>query len=525
MSVGKNVYAETVRYNYGPLWALLLGGYTLIASQFANVNLVYRLLIVTTLIAGDSAIYIWIKKMFGNKSAYWFFLNPISIYITGYHNQFDTIAIAFALYASSYLFSKKRSLTIMGILLLGLSIAIKHVFIFYPLWLFLRSKNSKERIISCIPIVLFILSFIPFIFAKGAVEGIWNNVLSYKNSISLYPFIPGTIVRPFLMLLPMCLGAYCARNEKPTNSILLYLLLVVAISPIAAGQYFIIPLAAFAAFSIPAGILFSLVAALALLFEMRAFSFISILAFALCWLPLLTYSFKRIRKITNIFIFSAIGLLFLYCSFLIMTSGIQIMKGQKKEFYIMRVLHPAWRVFPSQIRKPLHIVNTATISGQIEAQSDNLGFITVPYLLVNPSKDFFKRGYTIQLKAQELSNTSASYSETRKIEGGLTQDGILLGMPILSHSSGKRFAISVSSSIQKGPDFITIDPFAFVQTRYFLTRSHVLVPSFFPQFIWNKIFYFFSLKESWRFCIQLYLFFWALLSSIWLIKNSKTHNE
>ena len=117
---GKNVYAETYRYNYGPAWALLLGIFRMGANLLPNPNLIFRLFIIAILSLSDVSLFFWLKKNISQKAAYWFFFNPISIYISGYHNQFDTIAIALALYSTLFLFQKKKH-SLIGVLLLGLS--------------------------------------------------------------------------------------------------------------------------------------------------------------------------------------------------------------------------------------------------------------------------------------------------------------------------------------------------------------------------------------------------------------------
>jgi len=509
---GKNVYAETYRYNYGPAWALILGLYTITARTFANVNLVFRLLIITTLILSDIAIFFWLKRTYSLKSALWFFLNPISLYITGCHNQFDALAIALALYSSLFLIHQKEKWKVFGLVLLGISITVKHLFIFYPLWLFFGTQKTKNKFIFFLPFLIFACSFIPFLFTHGAFEGIWTNVITYKKSTSLYPFFPSGIARPLLMAVPMLVGAYLFRKEKPTQQLLLYLLILVAITPISAAQYFAIPLVGFSGLSIVAGTFYTLFATWGLFFNQKAFITVSSISFALCWIPLVMFYFKKTKIYFQKVILGFSLLTLVAIAFQLCSSSVQFFQEQKKEFSILKVLHPAWQIFPSENKNnPQHIVSGTRIEGNFVAVTDNLGFLTIPYILENPGSDFFKKNFTVTVSAIKKDDHSLMYSEKRNIAGGLTQDGLILGMPLIKNVKGKTFTISLTSTIPNGPDYISLDPFAFVQSRYFLTRAEILKPQFILKFIWYKIYYTLSLKSTWLLIYYCYCLIWGIV--------------
>lgn len=522
---GKNVYSETYRYNYGPIWALILGLFHNLAAAGLNSNLIFRLLIITTLTTSDIAIFFWLKRTYSRVAAYWFFLNPISIYITGYHNQFDTIAIALALYSSLFLFHQKERLKVVGLVLLGLSITVKHIFIFYPLWLLLSTQKLKNKFLFLIPLFIFACSFIPFIFTPGAIEGIWTNVITYKKSTALYPFFPTGILRPFLMALPMLIAAYLFRKEKPSRQLLYYLLIIVAISPITAGQYFAIPLSAFSVLSIMTGTFFTLFTMC--LFNMwgSASSTISlipysIIPFALCWIPLILIFFKRTKIYFNRLLFALSVIAYIAFFFYTCTTTIQYMKEQKKEFSILKVLHPAWRVFQSEnTNNPHRIITGTKIEGNFKAVSNSMGFITVPFLLTNPDPSFFKKNFTVSVSTRGEENNAPVYLEQRTIAGGLSQDGLILGLPLLNNSKNKTYHVTVSSTIPKGADYITIDPFSFVQSRYFLTKSEIFAPSFILKFIFYKMYYLLSLQKTWELIYYYYVLVWGIATLVFIIKS------
>ncbi len=86
-----NVYAETYRYNYGPIFFCVLGLLYRISAFTNNPTIIFRILIVSILTLADLGIMGFIAKKYSKKKALIFFLNPVSIIITGYHlfNYFE----------------------------------------------------------------------------------------------------------------------------------------------------------------------------------------------------------------------------------------------------------------------------------------------------------------------------------------------------------------------------------------------------------------------------------------------------
>lgn len=100
---GKNVYANTPRYNYGPIWFHILS--YLDRSPWFPSSAVWALRWkVTFFLTGvDLGIAILLLRWFGTLPAVLFFLNPISIIITGYHSQFDNLAVLIGLLSARLL--------------------------------------------------------------------------------------------------------------------------------------------------------------------------------------------------------------------------------------------------------------------------------------------------------------------------------------------------------------------------------------------------------------------------------------
>ena len=110
-------------------------------------------MIVGTLTLADLGITEYIRRKAGIFWAILFFINPISLIITGYHNQFDNIAVLFALYGCYCIenTSHENNFKIQdlaGIILLSLSIITKHILFIMPVWILLNQNiNPRKKIL------------------------------------------------------------------------------------------------------------------------------------------------------------------------------------------------------------------------------------------------------------------------------------------------------------------------------------------------------------------------------------------
>lgn len=260
VSRGGSVYAETTRYNYGFIFFLIQGlGYSF-SSHFSEVSAdMFRVYIVSVLTLADMGIALYLLRKKDLKVSLLFFLNPIAIIITGYHNQFDNIAVLLTLLAVESIddreaFSRRDNLSIV---LFTLGLITKHIMAFFFVWMLINSNfpNIKKRIAySCLPPVLFLLSFVPFaIHTAEARKGIINNVFLYR-SYNNYPLL-GELLRIasipekyyfFVFVITIVLLGFLSRKMSIQNGLLLYFVSLVAFSSAIANQYLVIPLAALA---------------------------------------------------------------------------------------------------------------------------------------------------------------------------------------------------------------------------------------------------------------------------------------
>lgn len=256
---GGNVYAETVRYNYGPVWFTIVNWLDSLSPLVPTDNSTAALhfVIAAFLTVVDVAIFALLLKNFssssGAKIAILFFLNPISIIITGYHTQFDNLAILLGL-ASVFLwyesnkseqqtssaFSTKKAISL---LVLGLSLMTKHILFVFPLWLALRQKKLHLKVITVfIPVAVFILGFVPF-WGAGK-DGIIQNVFLYRSMAnapfwnSLFPaIIVNNLPIIILFIATLIVAGFTFRKRPVIEAFSLYLLVTVIFSPAIANQY------------------------------------------------------------------------------------------------------------------------------------------------------------------------------------------------------------------------------------------------------------------------------------------------
>lgn len=247
---GGNVYAETDRYNYGPVWFYLLGLLSDLSGLFPDPAGAFRPLLIGLLTLADTGIWAVLHRRYGRIAGFLFFLNPVSIIITGYHNRFDNLAILLGLLAILVYVGS----AIPGLLLLGVSLTVKHVFLVFPLWLAIKEKGLKRKAAAALvpPAVLF-LSFVPFL-GEGR-SGIVSNVVLYRGHDNA-PFWHGVLpaqlqplISPFVLVaVALLVLAFVWRHNEPLDLALLYLVGMVAFAPSIANQYLAIAIPAIAAF-------------------------------------------------------------------------------------------------------------------------------------------------------------------------------------------------------------------------------------------------------------------------------------
>jgi hypothetical protein len=247
---GGNVYAETERYNYGPVWFNVLHVLDLLSGHNPEI---FRWLLIGLLSAVDIGIFCVLWHRFGRVVAIFFYLNPVSIFITGFHNQFDNLAIFLGLWAMLLFGDDVKNPVdrrkFCGLLVLGLSLMTKHVLFAFPCWLAVKQKGWLQKVIVVlVPMLVFLAGFLPY--WSGGHEGIVQNVFHYRSFNNEYfyrlfvpqglQFIMSSQAVWFAML---AIFAFVYRGRKVVESLLFYTAVLVIASPAVINQYLAIPVA------------------------------------------------------------------------------------------------------------------------------------------------------------------------------------------------------------------------------------------------------------------------------------------
>lgn len=245
---GGNVYASTDRYNFAPGWFHILHGLNVLAGHNP---VVFRYAVAGFLSLGDAGIFFMLWRRFGKLAACWFFLNPISVIVTGYQCNFDNLAILLGLLAVRLMGDEfDNPLTrrkFLGLLVLGLSLVVKHVFFAFPFWLAVKQKGMRQKLVMiAVPILVFALSFVPY--WHGGSQGIIQNVFLYRSYTTEFfygMFLPHCVQYMFgsEMVWFFLLGifAFIYRQKNLVEFLLLYTCVMVAASPANINEYLAIP--------------------------------------------------------------------------------------------------------------------------------------------------------------------------------------------------------------------------------------------------------------------------------------------
>jgi hypothetical protein len=232
-----NVYAETWRYPYGPVWAQIL--HVLDKLPFGLYlqpieALRWKAACFLTLV--DVGIFFFLFRVYGLMASVIFFLNPISIIITGYQIQLDNLAVLVGMISVFIIQNKKNNLNLIcGLIVMGLSLCVKHLFFIFPLWLAFKEKLViKKLLIIFIPFSIFLLSFIPYL--PEGLKGVVDNVLLYRSWNHNAPFWklfgPSFLVSKQFTHFPLFVGSLLIlgliwKSRKLLDSLHLYLVSLV----------------------------------------------------------------------------------------------------------------------------------------------------------------------------------------------------------------------------------------------------------------------------------------------------------
>lgn len=214
------------------------GWWSELIADGARVGILFRAMLTGVLSLADLGIAGLLLHRFGVKAAIVFWLSPVSALITCCHVQYDTAAICVGLLAVIWY---ERGWKRAGLLMVGLSLAIKHDLFLFPLWLAMRENDWKDRL-ACLllPGVVFLASFFP----HG--EGIYTTIM--YGSTMRSPLLGWTGHASVIYVAILCIAGFALRHKPVAWTLPVYLLLVFLFTPAIATQYWAVPGLAVAVF-------------------------------------------------------------------------------------------------------------------------------------------------------------------------------------------------------------------------------------------------------------------------------------
>jgi hypothetical protein len=249
---GGNVYAETSRYNYSPVWFTVL--FALKRIQLALPGVPFHFVIrsflcgVDLLTLGVLLLIAGVRKLPAVRTAIFFYLCPITFLITGYHGQFENLAMLMVL-TGIYMYLRFATKPILRTALLWLfataGMIVKHN-VFYELIICLHSSIKRYWIkvpLFVISVIIFLSTFIPY-WEEGG-KGIINNVFKYGSQVGIYG-ITSLFMLPNLknLFIPaMCVFPLFLKSKDIVAQCLLGTLFFLTFTTGIGIQYFVLPVA------------------------------------------------------------------------------------------------------------------------------------------------------------------------------------------------------------------------------------------------------------------------------------------
>lgn len=224
MARGGNVYAETTRYNYSPVWAFTLAGLDSVRGPLP-LHVVVRIFI-SLVDVGNAAL---LMRIADKRAGMLYALNPGAVILAGLHGQFEALAIL------PILIGLWRG----GMWGYVAGIVIKHnvLFMAWPLAVGYKSNFRKVVLIMVVGVAALCLTLLPFI--EAGVEGILNNLLRYRPPPWPVQYAPYEIAVGLMAGMVVVLPFIARRVRWPAPRIaLLGVLTWLAISPSYSAQYF-----------------------------------------------------------------------------------------------------------------------------------------------------------------------------------------------------------------------------------------------------------------------------------------------
>jgi len=315
-----NVYSHNQGYNYSPILYFLIGAIAYFQALFNILPLLFFWRFFISLFDVGSLFILLriakIKNISQVKTALLFFLNPVSIIISGHHGQFDNIAIFFLLLTLLIHyedFDRKGFSTFLQWISLTFGLLVKHIIIFQLLvfWRFKTKKIRNTFLLFALSLLVFLISFVPYwsgakqqilsmVFLYGGIQGnygITYLLTQWFPGVTIFGLSQVTLFKAFFMFFLFFIPVFIKQRDIARNMLFMFLFFLSFTSGIGA-QYFVLPIALGALFPSKWFYLYSLIVTLGFIGGIeQAFPFIipglSFVSFNVIWLFTLLWFFSE----------------------------------------------------------------------------------------------------------------------------------------------------------------------------------------------------------------------------------------
>jgi len=240
-------------YHYSPVWAFLVLG---VSNVAAPTGIPFEKAVGGLLLLGDAATAYLLFRIARDRlgrppdraagAALLFFSNPVSVFVTGFHLQWDNLAILL-LVAAVWLAGREPGRRVATSLALAASLLVKHVTFFHPLLFARRAGRRRLPIELLLPYGFFFASLLPYWGSRAAVfEGVFRyRSLSEDYGTAMLRKLPGVPEwAPTAIFAAATLAGVLAfrRLEIGRACLLLFLVLLIFV-PGVVEYYFVWPIA------------------------------------------------------------------------------------------------------------------------------------------------------------------------------------------------------------------------------------------------------------------------------------------
>jgi hypothetical protein len=250
---GKNVYANYKNYNYSPVWFHFLGAFQKLDQRFDGLTFSCITRSFLTFIDLLTLLFLLLiasrEKISLVKTSIFFYLNPVSYLITGYHGQFENFAILMVV-VGLFAYLRFRQKPILGNILLWsfatFGMIIKHN-IFFELIICLNraiKRHWLKFLLFVVSACVFLSLFIPY-WDEGK-NGIIKNVFKYSGGYTRNYGLPTIVTIPQLkwaFVVGMFIFPLFLKSKDIIRQCLMGMLFFMTFTTGISIQYFILPIA------------------------------------------------------------------------------------------------------------------------------------------------------------------------------------------------------------------------------------------------------------------------------------------